>query len=1057
MSVATRLVLQPGAEPIPGYILRDRIGSGGFGEVWRADAPGGLQKAVKVIHGHLDAGRAARERRSLERLRGVHHPFLLTLERFEVVDGRLVVVSELADGSLDDVVARLRQQGSCGIPRQELLGYLHDAADALDYLHQRYGLQHLDVKPGNMLMIGGHVKVADFGLVKHLDDVECSLVGGLTPAYAAPELFDGKPSAFSDQYSLAIVYQELLVGRRPFGGRTMAQLATQHVHGAPDLEPLPASDRPVVARALEKVASRRWDSCREFIERLRSSPRRSTTVVSPGVPRNANETHAATAQTTFMGVRRIASLPKLNDSAQSLICANAMVIGIGGVGAAVLTQVRDQLSRQPGAPNCHMLLLDTDIETLGVACRGRGVGRLETAETLHLPLRSPHDYRAEGLSLRSVSRRWLFNIPRSLQTEGLRPLGRLALLASSQKAMEYLREYVKAVAAVPNETQHPPRIYVAASLCGGTGSGMALDVIHVLRHLLDDHGLAEARLMPVFLAAPLATDHRHPLATADSYAALHELIYFCNAGNSYPGDVDAGLPSVPAARSPLRDAYVLSPRGIEAAAWLSSIEQAAHYIATDAGPTGGILAAARKGEAESDLSAMREPTIRTFGAVPIPAERMVTIDRVSKQLSLGLLDRWTTVREGFNAVKIEQLAERVLVQSNLQPKKLVESWLVQAFETTAADIEVQLGHMILGQLRTGDSRATTVAMSSVMQVIDSTLQAIFGGTEGVTLEPSFRAAIDRLPLEFSRLLEEDRLDLATTEQVRGILRPMLTRLITEDEQSLRAATTELQKLIAEHARKYAAIPAAPALLPNNHPAVRIASLSLRVASMRLVLRSLSKWLEANPEIVPPIGHRKGWLLQLRSMAANAWSTTIGKPLDEFVAASIPKLLDQLHQSLAPVLLGEPLPSEGPTQSWMDRLQDAAAEVLRGMISSAELPSNALGGEWCGGDGSSADIQRRLQQLDPPLLACGGKQRLIFIVGSEEQKRLIEPIIARWSESAVSTFVIQGHPASLIHEAQSVPISGVMNRLLEAMGSDPSIARRLASRSDIEMGYDGAAL
>ncbi len=81
--------------------------------------------------------------------------------------------------------------GAPGIPRDELLVYLSDAADALDYMRQTFSLQHLDIKPENLLILGGRVKVADFGLVKDIEDVTVSLVGGLTPVYAAPEVFRG--------------------------------------------------------------------------------------------------------------------------------------------------------------------------------------------------------------------------------------------------------------------------------------------------------------------------------------------------------------------------------------------------------------------------------------------------------------------------------------------------------------------------------------------------------------------------------------------------------------------------------------------------------------------------------------------------------------------------------------------------------------------------------------------------------------------------------------------------------------------------------------------------
>src|SRR4029078_1749753 len=108
------------------------------------------------------------ELKALERVKGVRHPFLLSLERFEVVNGRLAILTELADMSLDQRLDQWRARGLTRIPRGELLRYIADAAEPLDFLAQRHNLLHLDIKPENLLILGDHVKVADFGLVKEL-------------------------------------------------------------------------------------------------------------------------------------------------------------------------------------------------------------------------------------------------------------------------------------------------------------------------------------------------------------------------------------------------------------------------------------------------------------------------------------------------------------------------------------------------------------------------------------------------------------------------------------------------------------------------------------------------------------------------------------------------------------------------------------------------------------------------------------------------------------------------------------------------------------------------
>src|SRR5262249_22740658 len=151
-------------------------------------------------------------------------PFILSLERVDVIDGQLVIVMELADRNLETRFKECRGEGLLGIPREELLGYLEEAAEALDLMNIQHQLQHLDIKPQNLFLVGNHIKVADFGLVKDLEGFSASLTGGVTPVYAAPETFEKIVSRFCDQYSLAIVYQEMLTGQRPFSGRNSRQL-----------------------------------------------------------------------------------------------------------------------------------------------------------------------------------------------------------------------------------------------------------------------------------------------------------------------------------------------------------------------------------------------------------------------------------------------------------------------------------------------------------------------------------------------------------------------------------------------------------------------------------------------------------------------------------------------------------------------------------------------------------------------------------------------------------------------------------------------------------------
>jgi serine/threonine protein kinase len=262
--------------PLKGYRLIERLGRGGFGEVWKVEAPGGLLKAAKFVFGDLDAmdeesRPAEQELKALKRVRDIRHPYILSLERYDAIDGQLIIVMELADRNLWDRFKECRTQGLTGVPREELLRYLEEAAEALDLMNGHYQIQHLDIKPQNLFLVHNHVKVADFGLAKVLEGVRATVTGGVTPVYAAPETFEGWISRYSDQYSLAIVFQELLTGTRPFNGSNTRQLLMQHINGAPDLNSLSAADKPVIARGLSKKPDDRWPTCAEMVRALRQA------------------------------------------------------------------------------------------------------------------------------------------------------------------------------------------------------------------------------------------------------------------------------------------------------------------------------------------------------------------------------------------------------------------------------------------------------------------------------------------------------------------------------------------------------------------------------------------------------------------------------------------------------------------------------------------------------------------------------------------------------------------------------------------------------------------
>src|SRR4051794_33376394 len=218
------LHLDAEVEPIAGYKLVRLLGRGGFGEVWEAIAPGNVHVALKFIR--LDTREANVEQRALELICNISHPHLLDVQSATQVDDCLVIAMPKCGESLMHRLRDCQGQGLPGLPRNELFRYMDDLARAVDYLNEPrhpaedgglVGVQHRDIKPHNIFLVGDSVKLADFGLAKIVAASGSSHMAG-TADYMSPEAIKGRVSKWSDQYSLAVTYVQLRTGKLPFEG-----------------------------------------------------------------------------------------------------------------------------------------------------------------------------------------------------------------------------------------------------------------------------------------------------------------------------------------------------------------------------------------------------------------------------------------------------------------------------------------------------------------------------------------------------------------------------------------------------------------------------------------------------------------------------------------------------------------------------------------------------------------------------------------------------------------------------------------------------------------------
>ena len=280
-------VAAPGAH-IGKYEILRTLGAGGMGVVWAARDPDlDREVAIKLLraeHASPDLRtRLLREARAMARLK---HPNVLTVYEVASDGGRDFIVMELVDGHSLDVW--LREAPS----KREIWDALLAAGRGLAAAHAA-GLIHRDFKPHNVLRSrDGRVLVTDFGLARgaieleetvepaaadSILDVQLTATGQLlgTPAYMAPEQFDGATDARTDQFGFCVTAWEALSGTRPYEGTTIEQLRAAARSGTPRRDAnLPPGVRAVLARGLAPDPASRWEDMPALLAALERTRRR---------------------------------------------------------------------------------------------------------------------------------------------------------------------------------------------------------------------------------------------------------------------------------------------------------------------------------------------------------------------------------------------------------------------------------------------------------------------------------------------------------------------------------------------------------------------------------------------------------------------------------------------------------------------------------------------------------------------------------------------------------------------------------------------------------------
>jgi hypothetical protein len=726
-----------------------------------------------------------------------------------------------------------------------------------------------------------------------------------------------------------------------------------------------------------------------------------------------------------------------------------------------------------------------------------------------LPIHSTWNYRNSHVSqIESISRRWLFNIPRSQKTEGLRALGRVALLDHAERVKSQFRKAIlaataqEAILATAAATglefvNCDPRVIVVASPGGGTGSGMLIDAAYAMRQMLIETGFSDDQVIGILALASRQNRTTRDLAPANALACLRELQFYSIAGD-YPGEIACGLAGFREELPTFAQTYFVDlGEQLAGEAFSEAANKVASYIVlstvTAAGPFFDLVRG-RTTEPTGDIP------IRSIAIESLATDSLDVSSKLVDELCRTVVLHWrgigasaglsgtraaasSPIRTDTNPASLadkqanetylNRLASEHAAEIGLDPRMLFKA-IAQLVENEGQVSTAKVINDIVAEAMSTTGATRELAGSALVPVLQQIHRYSGSATpsdgelklDRQTLREAQLESAQRhgkalgAPLEdwILGLVDRSECRVAGAQQIAGWLKARLHTLTEDGAIQLKQARQAREQMFAELTgqSRTSGSPQRPKGFSVADDLRRYAHLLVQEATLEAVLKCVATL--------------EGFVCRASDRLRDLWKD-LNRLADEFVAtsASNSEAADDDASAIASNEMADDARDEIERSFVKNRcslgailsrgselrpqlvtaLREAAKKVVR--KAGRESALKRLAGALSRGEGVDRILEKRLASLEHAAGRFGGSMRLLI---SLPDKSLAAPIAARVTQEVGEAPTLVTDPKGemiAVYEIEQVPFTAIANRLIRSKPDCESLASRLHTRTDINFG------